>query len=245
MTSTHAARVPRLILAALASTLFAGTLARADVIVQERSVTDLAIPFADSASLAFDRFDTLGGTRALVAVELRLEHVIKTQVSIPIPRAGTTVTVRVGSEAEPVSIDTSLPFGLPADPSNPAVTSFVSSQAPIEVSLSSSASAPFSQTWITTATSSFFFTADEALALFNGTDPFTLLTEGLGQFRVFGATGPIRPTVSLLGDVRATLLYDFEPNPIIVEIVPEPASLLGLAGGLATLLAIHAGRRRR
>jgi hypothetical protein len=210
--------------------------ARADQIIQQHGFTNRKTDFTDGTTLTFNQFDTLGGKRQLLSVELVIEQTLRTSLFIEAPPTGATITAEVGTAADPPTLTTNSPFGLLLDPPDPGSDKLVSQLSPVTVVWAWTQGADYSNSWTTSASRSIAFADAGTLALFSGGGTFSMLTGGSSSFRYSSDTGSGMAINMTTADVSARLVYNF-------RVVPEPASLALVGTGAGVLLL--AGLRRR
>lgn len=238
-------RLPRALALLCAAVLASATGAHADLITQEQQFANRKTDFTDTTTLVFDRFDTLGNTRSLTSVTIEYDQTLRTQVSIPKPPKGATITVNVGSTTDPLTLTTANPLGLSLDALNPAMTSLVTQLDPITVVWSASEGRAFQQSWSQTSTIARTFSDPQSLALFQGESPFALLSVGDSWSTYRSSTGSGGALVLTNADVRASLRYEYRTNSTN-SIVPEPSSLcLGTLGVTSLVWILRRQRARR
>lgn len=210
--------------------------ARGDVIVQTRQFTNKSTDFTDSTTLVFDQFDNQGGLRKLNSVTLLYEQALRSTITIANPPAGTTITVNVGTAANPPTLSTATPFGLAIPPAF-TETAVVTTLAPITVTRTNG-QGDYQQTFSESTTRSFSFNNTAKKAMFTGSGTFGLTAVGQASSSWNSNTGNGSAIIQTKGDVKVTVTYDY-------SIVPEPTGLaLAGSGGGALGLVLLLRRRR-
>src|SRR5262245_10179785 len=163
--------------------------ARADILSQDQSFSDRKTDFADPATLTFDKFDSLGGTRELVSVTIRYEQTLRTHVTIPKPPKGAVINVNVGSNDQPPTLETASPFGLDLDAAAGTQSQVLTQLTPIEMVWSWQEGHAYTNDWSNSTSWTTTFIDPAALALFTGDGTLSLLSTGSSWSRYRSSTG--------------------------------------------------------